>query len=301
MPALRPLPLALCAALAAPLAGCPTLGDALPSVPLGPIADTGPAPDLLILPSPDFDLPDARARDAAPEGPPDVRPVDAALDAAPRLDAAPCAPGDSLGLCMVCGDDGEAVMPEDDPDCPPLDCGALDRYERFVEDSLLICTADRRVPRDGTCRALGACHDEIEVYCGAPRPVDVEIIVPGPCIAMDGCDSVIPPQLDLAPEGTPCHEIGTCDGEGACSAFPDCVEFDPGGASLFCAARDGIDAYCEFFLELGMPIDCGTFCDSYGWGCVDAWNTPTGVCEHPDAPGAGCARAFDTFVCRCRP
>lgn len=300
----RALAGAACLAFAFAASGCPTIGDALPEVPLGPVADLGADPDFATFDADPFAAdvlsPDAAVRDAAPRDqapPPDMaRPRDADL----RADAAPCTPGERLGLCAVCGEDGEAVEAEDDPECPPLDCGALDVYEQSFEDGVLICTVDRRAPRGGICRSIGECHDDLEVYCGAPRPIEVDYIVPGACISMDGCEGPEPPVVSVRPEGRRCHNVGTCDGEGSCSANPDCAEFEPGGQSLFCAARDGEGAFCEFYLQTGMDISCRSFCADYGWDCVDAWNTMVGVCEHPEA-GMGCDTTFGSFVCRCEP
>ena len=79
---------------------------------------------------------------------------------APRMDVgigAPCQPGTRAGPCSLCGPMGRLEMPEDDAQCPVIDCaGGEGAYERVLEDDEVVCYQSMSVPRlPGRCAALG--------------------------------------------------------------------------------------------------------------------------------------------------
>jgi hypothetical protein len=53
----------------------------------------------------------------------------AELDIAPSLEVdaePPCTPGSRVGLCALCDEDSNHIMPSSDEACAPIDCSSLD-------------------------------------------------------------------------------------------------------------------------------------------------------------------------------
>lgn len=211
-----------------------------------------------------------------------------------------CDPGTRIAPCALCNLDGVPEMPDTDANCPPIDCGGNEVYERVVEGEEEVCYVTRRTPLPSNCRALGQCHDDPVVFCGEPAREEVARYTPGPCISMQGCQGDVPPTVEPAAPGAPCNGSGLCDVVGECTVSEDCAAFLIQNRSELCDSGDQPtgEPYCEFYLEQGRT-DCNTFCLSHDWRCAQAWND-NGVCVRNDGQ-QGCGNDWDSFICRCIP
>lgn len=211
-----------------------------------------------------------------------------------------CDPGTRIGLCALCNLDGVPELPENDANCPPIDCGGDEVYERVVEGEEEVCYVTRRSPLTTNCRALGECHDDPVEFCGEATREEVERFVPGACVSMMGCQGAVPPSVEQAPPGATCNGTGFCDVVGECTVSGDCASFFLQGRSQFCEeGTDGGQPYCEFYLEPGGNTDCNSFCLANNWRCIRAWND-NGVCvrQQQESP---CGQDYESHVCRCVP
>ena len=235
--------------------------------------------------------------------------IDATLDAmtpgdqgaspAPDMQIIPedCQPLTRLGLCVVCSVDGEPEMPDDDLQCPEIDCSETDSYTREDQDEDVVCMKTASAPGPSRCQALGACFNDPSVYCvEGDAPVETVRAI-GPCQTMEGCLGVQPGNVVNEPDGTPCPN-GTCDEAGACVPDgPNCVPFeaDPAHQEL-CGTGDN-PLYCEIFVvEGGGRTSCNDFCLRNGSRCIDGWNDDNG-CRHGSHDG--CNGNLNSQVCRC--
>jgi hypothetical protein len=276
--------LALCAALGLS-AGCAT--TAAPTDP-----DAAASQDALVAGRMDANgLPPVV--DATPLPPRDGGP--------PRADAAPpggCVPGQPTGrLCEVCGENGRPALADDDVNCPPLDCSALDAYVLIEDEGIAVCTKDVHRQPPQRCIALGSCHQAANVTaCGQPTRVEIDR-AEGPCQSFDGCVGGTPGTVTDAPVGTPCPG-GVCAAEGVCDteAVDRCGGF-AGEAPVCGAGRHESDGrlYCQIAVEGGE--NCSAACGARGSFCLRAWTSGVSACVPGDA--VGCPAAAPALVCRC--
>ncbi len=251
------------------------------------------------------------------DGPPLPPPVDRGPtpdpEPQPRLDMGPTpdpepvnpdtcdAPGTRIDVCALCNVQGVPEMPESDVECPSIDCGGEEVYERVVEGEEEVCYVTRRTPLTGNCRALGECHDDPLTFCGEPMREEVVRYTPDPCLVVMGCQGAEPPLVEPAAPGAPCNGVGLCNVEGECTVSADCAGFILQGRSEFCEGGTEVDGspYCEFYLEPGGDIDCNTFCLANNWRCARSWNDD-GVCVRQNEE-SGCGQDYESHVCRCVP
>lgn len=251
------------------------------------------------------------------DGPPLPPPQDMAVrdpdpEPAPRLDMGrpadtgivipdDCDPGTRIGPCALCNLQGTPEMPDNDANCPPIDCGGNEVYERVVEGEEEVCYVTRRMPLPGNCRALGECHDDPLTFCGEPAREEVERFTPGPCISMSGCEGATPPDVEQAQPGAPCNGTGLCDVVGECTVSEDCASFPLQRNSQLCDSGTEVNGepYCEFFVAEGRETDCNTFCLANNWRCAQAWNDADVCVRNEDQQG--CGQDWEVFICRCTP
>lgn len=240
-----------------------------------------------------------------PDPGPQPTPVDFGLPAPDMRPEIPqdCSPGTRIGPCALCNLDGVPEMPENDANCPPIDCGGDELYERVVQGDGQICYVTRRTPLVGNCRALGECHDDPSTFCGEPTREEVERFVPGPCISIAGCEGEIPPMVEELAPGTPCNGVGLCDVEGNCTVDEACTAFIAQQRSELCGGGQEVDGrpYCEFHVEQGRTT-CNIFCQNNGAVCVRAWNNDGDrVCVTNVGQPLNCNDDFESFICHCIP
>lgn len=260
-------------------------------------------------------------KDGAPPVPPDGFTPPPGDSGPIRTDVgigAPCQPGTRAGPCSLCGPMGRLEMPDDDAQCPIIDCdGGAGAYERVLEDDEVVCYQSMSVPRlPGRCAELGRCATAQD-YCGANERVEQLRARVDPCNPMIGCEGIQPPELDTQAAGTECNRTGECNPDGVCSvqvpAF--CRLDDTPDAKFYCG--DGLEnglQYCEYFVE--PPNDgrtrCIDFCQSLGMTICDqsageqcCWNNSNAEnCERVQGivcDGMPCdsVQGCRDMICRC--
>jgi hypothetical protein len=242
----------------------------------------------------------------------------------PRFDAAPtpCQPGTRVGPCSLCGPAGQLEMPDDDAQCPVLNCGGgQGQYERIIEGDETICFETMGAPRlPGRCASLGRCATEQE-YCGDSVRMEIARGSTDPCSLMEGCEGIQPPETNNLPAGTECNRIGICrpNGNGGSECTVQVPAFcrldDTPDAKFFC--ENGLEngrRYCEYFVE--PPNDgrtrCVDFCQSLDMVICDqnageqcCWNNSTATnCERVEGiicDGMPCnsIEGCRDMICRC--
>jgi hypothetical protein len=214
-----------------------------------------------------------------------------------------CMPGQRLGLCSVCGNDGSPRNPGFDPNCP-VDCAGF-AYEQVDQgDGTTICNLTERAAMNdmGPCQGLGSCEDDPAVLCG--EPITQQIAQAGPCQAMEGCVGEEPAQVIQAPDGTPCGDGGMCV-SGMCEVDDPCdISGFPAAAFApdFCGAgQDGANAWCEWYVDGPGNNDysCTQFCRDVGMNCLAGWNNIDGNRACGQARAWGCNEQADDQICRC--
>ena len=238
-------------------------------------------------------------RAAPPPPPPDNPPPDNPPPDNPPPDnpPGPCQPGQSLGLCTLCGPDGAPVSAQDDPNCPPLDCESLDYYEASRDEGVFVCHkwVHRRPP--SRCLAIETCRPAPDrLGCGEPTQVEVER-AESECQSFEGCAGAERPTVVPAPAGTPC-EGGICNPAGDCDDAPldACGDFADG--AHICGFGTHVDGnrYCEL-AQSGEADTCVGVCSARNGVCLLAWSND--ACDRAEAQQVGCITPAPALTCRC--
>ena len=135
-----------------------------------------------------------------------------------------CTEDDSLGLCEVCGSNNDSVAPQDDANCPEVDCAGFTQYS-VVEgaDGSPVCERTSFTAGDGRCRDIGVCVEDPLEYCVASEtePVELDGVI-SECMALMGCEGADAPILTPLTD-QPCDEgAGVCDDSGVCQPTRSC-------------------------------------------------------------------------------
>lgn len=210
-----------------------------------------------------------------------------------RCPPAECAPNTALGVCESCDACGQRQVPDDDDQCPMVNCGGMAQFARQGN----ICFSLRSRPEGGRCLGPGSCRDPDDLSaCGEADRMQ-ELVLEGECRAMEGCQGPTPPRIVPAPNGTPCGEgdmglcqNGTCDLEigMACAAFGQTcdvgVHVDGGGGTPYCqVAAEG--------------ANCIEVCNAVpGSRCLAGWAAGAGCVLGMEI---GCIAASPRLICRC--
>ena len=233
-----------------------------------------------------------------------------------------CALGQVLGLCSVCGPNGQPQMPQTDPMCPPIDCGQQNAgYVKEEVGSDIICYQSSGAPAGAApaCSAIGQCAPAAQACQDAQR-MEVERIPSDPCRVMDGCSGAQGPTIRELNRETPCNRTGICrgaDGQRQCSVqVPGfCRINDAANAQFFCeSGMENGRQFCEFFVAPpgGGRTRCVDFCGELGLEICDTqageqccWNNENNstcqksegiLCDgEPCQDPAGCTDQ----ICRC--
>ncbi len=280
-------------ALAVALGGCAELELPLDAGPARLDALIGSSVDGLVV-----DIPQdaARPREMAPprdQGPP--------ADAAPR----PCAPGEPLGLCEVCGPDGRPTAPARDETCPVVDCGPLATYRTAIDDQgRAVCEAVFANPSGPNCLAIGRCADRPTPTVCEQRMVGVTVAVAdGECRAIDGCEGMTPGEAGPAPAGTACQGgDGVCNERGECdtSLLEQCGDFTAFGELCGQGVHPARGAYCAVGQPAQANQTCGSFCTDAQAACVSGTLAEADGCTPTDEVGCFAAPQGARIVCWCR-
>lgn len=215
----------------------------------------------------------------------------------PPPDAGPCSPGEYLRPCAICGPDGDAVMPEEDPTCPAVDCTALDFYQVGERAGAPVCEKWVHPERPRVCLGLDTCASvATNTLCPAPRPIQT-LRVEGACKGIAGCEGDTMGTASNAPLGTPCED-GICRADGTCDqeAFDACSRYEGVG---ICGLRVQ-PATGRYGCVLDVNTAGGTclnFCQQAGTHCQAAWANPEGGCIRGDE--LGCIAAAPRQLCQC--
>ena len=212
----------------------------------------------------------------------------------------PCTPGEVLGLCEVCGEDGLPTMPERDEACPSAVCPA-ELYSLNTDGACEMIA--QTSPEYGFCESIGACYAEDEQLCDV---VSTEVVAEeGVCATILTCDGVEPPTLDARPDGALCNTWGECS-NGACDAPAFCEAFTRYNTQNYlCQAgtTDNGELGCMFFvngngLSNNGETTCNDFCANSGTTCINGWNDNNGTCN-PNNNTRSCNQTLQTQVCVC--
>lgn len=206
-----------------------------------------------------------------------------------------CNPGERLGLCAVCGQNGQPTTAPDDDQCGAIDCNQGAMYARADEGDVAVCVATRRAAgMGGRCAAPNRCRTPDE-FCGAETTEEAARVDPG-CQRMNGCVGAQPPVLEDLPPGSACNRFGTCGG-GMCSVGPECAVF--AAAVRFCRTGDDLgEVFCEFFVNADNGgRTCNQFCAMYGARCLRAWGDRDDTCEYNG--DSNCDDEHNDHICRC--
>lgn len=214
-----------------------------------------------------------------------------------------CMPGQRLGLCSVCGNDGNPSNPGIDVNCP-VECAGFEYTQVDPGDGTIVCNLTERTATTDMVRCLdqGVCESDPARLCG--EPIIQQMAQTMACQIMGGCVGEEPPQVMPAPDGTACGDEGMCVG-GACEENDPCdISVFPANtfAGEFCGeGMDGVNGWCEWYVDGPGNDDysCDQFCLDVGMTCLAAWNNIRGNqgCGHAD--GWGCNRQADDQICRC--
>lgn len=212
-----------------------------------------------------------------------------------------CTPGQRLGVCSVCGNDGMPSNPGLDDQCP-VDCAGFSYGIEAGEDGSTLCilTERARAAEMVVCTGIGQCEDDPETLCTPPNTQ--QFAEAGPCQVMMGCVGEEPPQVMLAEDGTPCGEgdAGLCQ-NGTCEIDDPC-EINSPYAREFCGSgQDGANTWCEWYVDGPGNNDysCNQFCNDVGMFCLAVWNNVREGCGHGD--NWNCNERADDQICRCTP
>ena len=211
-----------------------------------------------------------------------------------------CEPGERVGLCSVCDDNGELTTPTTDPECPSVECPES-RYNIDADGQCL--RQDLSGQSEGACLELGVCDLEAQ-ECDV---LESEVIAQGGvCQEIISCDGEELPEIENRPNGALCNEWGTCQ-DGECSASPDCAAFERyNNRNFYCGAGQTEEGgpVCGFYVSgLGANnngrITCTEFCERSGSTCVDGWNNDNDVnCDQGNGD-TGCDVSYQTQICVC--
>ena len=225
--------------------------------------------------------------------------------APPRRDGSPpspppasCTPGQRVSVCGVCDADGQPALAMDDPECAPVDCTALERYELRQEDPATVCVRLRYETAPGTCADLGVCRTpQSPGACAGPTPTETAR-VEAECETITGCAGPTPPSPVDAPAGTPCGG-GTCDGAGECEleVVDGCENF--AGYNV-CESGVHVDGtpYCDLDVEPPDGGSCADACrEASNVLCLLAWQIGDEICQQ--GMPVGCLDRGEHLLCRC--
>tara|TARA_B100001093_G_scaffold515537_1_gene592087 strand:+ start:159 stop:1088 length:930 start_codon:yes stop_codon:yes gene_type:complete len=187
-----------------------------------------------------------------------------------------CVPGNRLGLCEQCGNDGIPEVAANDGNCPPIDCSATGQNQLVEEGDLTICYQNGSAPRlAGNCTEIGRCAT-LEEYCGDPEQVPLLETRTDPCVEIVGCEGNLTPTREFKAIGSPCNGRGSCEADGnggaRCSIqLPSACRFDEANSPVrfFCESgqQDGTNrTFCEYFVAPpnGGRTRCVDFCAMLG-------------------------------------
>ncbi len=232
-----------------------------------------------------------------------------------------CIPGNRLGLCEQCGNNGRPEMAISDGNCPPIDCSATGQNQLVEEGDLKVCYQNGSAPRlDGNCTEIGRCAT-LEEYCGNPEQVKLLETRTDPCVNIVGCEGNLTPTLQFSAIGSQCNGRGTCEGDGnggaRCSLqIPSACRFEADlPVRFFCESgqQEGTNrTFCEYFVAPpnGGRTRCVDFCANLGLDSCEAgqaccWNNANmndcSKLEGITCGGQPCMRAdgCTDMICRC--
>lgn len=255
------------------------------------------APPIPSMPAPSGFVPPPTV-DAAGGGDPPVR-LDAQVPGTqpatqpPTQPPGQCAPN----LCLQCDAAGRAVIPDDDPACPALDCASLDTFALTVVDGIAVCERQVHLPSGHRCDGPGRCRMVPDVLtCGDVRPVE-QARSSSACEIISGCEGATPPTLGPAPAGEPCGDAGLCRANGLCDTTVGdaCPRFE--GAQI-CDA--GVHVNGEQYCDIAAAgATCLAACQTYGRPCLAAYvSVPEAPCRQGEA--TGCLAEGAHLRCRCQ-
>ncbi len=208
-----------------------------------------------------------------------------------------CTPGAKVALCGVCGPNGTPEAAQRDDECPPFECAARDAYGIGEEGGTQICARSSYQDAVANCADIGLCYGAGDPEaCRGPNVA--EVARAGVCQRIAGCDGETPPQVVLAPVGSPC-EGGICNEDGVCEAevVEGCEAFE--GLTVCAAGVHGDGTpYCEVDVRPAPGGHCGVACrEAANAHCLLAWQPGAAICEH--GPEAGCFDPGERIICRC--
>lgn len=210
-----------------------------------------------------------------------------------------CTPGQRLGVCSVCNNDGMPSNPGLDAECP-VDCAGF-AYEQVPgEGGVVRCVLSERarVVDDVVCLDVGVCETDPAILCGQPNTQQFAEAMP--CQLMEGCVGEEPPQVMQAPNGTACGDEGegTCN-NGVCEIDDPCAINNPFAGEFCGQGDDNGNPWCEWYVDGPGNNDysCHDFCSSIGMFCLAVWNNVRVGCGHGD--GWNCNERADDQICRC--
>ena len=212
-----------------------------------------------------------------------------------------CTVGESLGLCSICGPDKQAKMPDNDDQCPPINCESLSRYQvRELEDGGKICERYPFTQTGGNCEVLGLCVENPTLVCMEEPMVELLTWYPG-CGEFIGCENNEPPSINTVAEGTECYSFGTCDQIGGCSVAQSCYGLDTTDGNEHCSSDiNGCKVYTSARHYQNLEeITCRAYCiRGANRGCLDGWES-NGACQ--EGSNIGCNSSRRDIVCLCEP
>jgi hypothetical protein len=211
-----------------------------------------------------------------------------------------CEPGERIGLCSICDDEGGLTVPETDLECLSAECPD----ERFMLDEDGQCLRlSLSGQTEGRCLDTGVCDTEAQ-EC---EVAETEVIAQGgACQEIYSCDGEDTPEIDNRPNGALCNEWGTCQ-NGACSTPYACAAFERyNNRNFYCGplVDDNGDIVCAFYVNgLGANnegrLTCNEFCERSGAICVDGWNNDNDSNCNADNGDNGCDVSYQTQICIC--
>ena len=214
----------------------------------------------------------------------------------------PCTPGESTGLCTLCGADSMPTLAQNDPDCPVLDCSLLTRYQQTIlDDGGVLCEQVPFMPNSTSCKEIGVCHEDVEEYCTMQDPEPLFTAYEG-CRSFVGCQDDIPPSATSQPEGATCNGFGTCQADGQCNAPIQCARLDAVGINQACAAVN--EDQCEVYASASSysnlsEINCLAYCQRGArLTCKQAWEA-NGPCNK--GSNINCSTNKNDLICLCGP
>ncbi len=211
-----------------------------------------------------------------------------------------CIIGETLGLCATCGPQRTPLMPNNDENCPFVDCSPLTQYQAMNnENGGRTCLEYSSTPPESSCKDLGQCYEDIEEACQLnPTPSPLVTVYPG-CGEFTGCEGSIGPDGSTSPVGSVCHGLGECGADGRCSAPQSCSGVHPEYVTQFCS-DDNDSEVCDKHIDLNgvnnaSDINCDIACATIG-RCVSAWDSNGGCSKGGQV---NCDTRRRQLICRC--